>query len=32
MGDYIDAFEFMNYLRDTYNVTFREAINYYLER
>ena len=28
----IDAFEFMNYLRDVYNVTFSEVINYYLER
>ena len=25
----INAFEFMNYLRDTYNVTFREIINYW---
>jgi hypothetical protein len=28
----IDAFEFMDYLRDVYNVTFREVINYYPER
>jgi len=28
----IDAFEFMNYLRDVYNVKFREVINYYPER
>jgi hypothetical protein len=27
----IDVFEFMNYLRDVYNVKFREVINYYLE-
>lgn len=29
--NYIDVFEFMNYLRDVYNVKFREAINYYPE-
>ena len=28
----IDAFEFMNYLKDIYNVRFREVINYYPER
>lgn len=28
----IDAFEFMDYLRDVYDVRFREAINYYPER
>ena len=25
----IDAFEFMNYLRDVYDVKFREIINYW---